>query len=326
MKTVIVLGLKNSGSGCVHDYLSNRTDFLSPFGSSEFKLCSDPAGLHNVYVNCFKNFSFFNPSNSISDFLDYIEKYQNYIVYPTFGNGKKLFKKEILSVSKKFIQKITEVLYFGNPEFSNFKINTFKNFYLRFKKKKTHFYPLRIPVNENKFLKESRYYINQIILRNLNIKKISKNQNIVLNQSSNIFDPLKSSQYFEKTKTIIVTRDPRDIFSSMKMRKSKGAPSYDVNLFCNWFLSCFDSINFKKSIKNKDILIVKFENFLQNFEKENKKICKFLSINKNFKLKKNPEIKFNLERSKNNIFKSKKNLSKFEYDLISKRLKKYLHW
>ena len=65
---------------------------------------------------------------------------------------------------------------------------------------------------------------------------------------------------------------------------------------------------------------------MQNFEKENKKICKFLSINKNFKLKKNQEIKFNLERSKNNIFKYKKNLYKFEYDLISKRLKKYLHW
>ena len=28
------LGLKNGGSGCVHDYLSNRVDFISPFGNN----------------------------------------------------------------------------------------------------------------------------------------------------------------------------------------------------------------------------------------------------------------------------------------------------
>ena len=52
----------------------------------------------------------------------------------------------------------------------------------------------------------------------------------------------------KNSKIIIVTRDPRDIFSSMKTRQSKGSPSYDVNLFCEWFLSCFNRLNFKKTI------------------------------------------------------------------------------
>ena len=96
-----------------------------------------------------------------------------------------------------------------------------------------------MPVNEKKFIKESRLFIKKIILNNLNKKTIHKNQNIVLNQASNIFDPINSSQYFYNRKVIIVTRDPRDIFSSMKTRKSKGPPSYDVHLFLKWFKKGF---------------------------------------------------------------------------------------
>ena len=103
MKTVIVLGLMNSGSGAVYDYLASRSDFLSPFGSSEFKFCSDPMGLHNLYSNFYENFSFFNPSNAIEEFLKYTKKYQNYIVYPTYGNKRKLFKKKIYTIVEKYI-------------------------------------------------------------------------------------------------------------------------------------------------------------------------------------------------------------------------------
>ena len=112
------------------------------------------------------NFSFFNPSNSINEFIKYVERYQNYIVYPTRGNGKKLFKSQFLEICMKYIDRITKVLYFGNPEFSNFKINKLTNVYLKFKRTKSHFYPIRIPVNEKIFLKESQLFIQQIILRN----------------------------------------------------------------------------------------------------------------------------------------------------------------
>jgi len=326
MKTAIVLGTMNSGSGIVHDYLSSRADFLSPFGNSEFKLCVDPMGLHNLYNSCYKNFSFFNPANAINDFLDYLEKYQNYIVYPTYGNGQRLFKKKIIKLSREFINNITEVLYYGNPEFSNFKINKFQNIYLKVKKERYKFYPVRMPVNEKKFVKESRLFIKKIILNNLNKKTIHKNQNIVLNQASNIFDPINSSQYFYNRKVIIVTRDPRDIFSSMKTRKSKGSPSYDVYLFLKWFKKCFDNSTFKKALNNKDVLIVKFENFLNNFDIENKKICKFLKINEKFKFKNTSEILFNLEKSKNNMYKSKKNLTFNENKILKKNLRKFLQW
>ena len=325
MKTVVVLGIKNSGSGCIYDYLSSRNDFLSPFGSSEFHLCSDPMGIHNIYVNCYENFSFFNPSNSMSDFLEYVKKYQDHVVYPKLGQETRLFKTRFFDLSKEFIEKITKVIYYGNPEFSNFKISRIKDYYLRLKKKKKKFYPIRIPVDQKIFLKESQIFVKKIMQENLQ-EKIKNNQNVVLNQASNIFNPIKSSQYFENTKLIIVTRDPRDIFSSMKTRESKGAPSYDVNLFCDWFLNCFDNFTFKNRLKNNKIFNIKFENFVEDFEKQNTKLCKFLNIKKNYKVKKNYEFTFDLNKSKKNIYKSKTFLTKYEYNLIKKKLNKYLHW
>lgn len=326
MKTIIVLGLMNSGSGAVHDYLSSRSDFESPFGTNEFKLCVDPMGLDNLYVNCYKNFSFFNPSNAINDFLDYVEKLQNYVVYESYGKAKKLFNQKLETPSLEFVNKITEILYYGNPEFSNFKISNVKSLYLKFKKKRYNFFKVRIPVKEKFFLKESKKYIEKIILNNINKKKLHPNKNIVLNQAANIFNPIQSSQYFEKRKIVIVTRDPRDMFSSMKKRKSKGPPSYNVKLFIKWYKKCFDNISFKKKLNNKLILLVKYEDFINNFNKENKKICKFLSISSNYKLKKNFYPKFNLEDSRKNLYKSKKFLSNHENLLIKKHLGKFLQW
>ena len=172
MKTTIVLGLMNSGSGAVHDYLSSRTDFYSPFGTSEFKLCVDPMGLDNVYVNCYENFSFFNPSNSIDEFTKYIKKIQNYIVYETYGKGKKLFRQNLDKSTIEFVNKITDIYYYGNPEFSNFKISNFESLYLKLIKKRYNFFKVRIPVKKEIFINESIKYIEKIILYNLNKKKL----------------------------------------------------------------------------------------------------------------------------------------------------------
>ena len=324
MKTVIVLGLMASGSSVVHNYLSSREDFESPFGQNEFKLCADPTGLHYLYINCYKGFGFFNPSNAIDEFLNYTGKVQNYNVYEKRGQPKKLYKKNFNIISKEFVKKITDVSYKANPEFSNFKINSFKSFALKLKRQRYSFFNVRLPVDEKRFLMEAKKYINKTILNNLEVKKLKKN--IVLNQAANLFDPINSSQYFENKKIIVVLRDPRDIFSSMKHRRPKAQPYRSVYTFIKWFKRCFDTKNFKKNLKHKDILVINFEDFVTNFDKENKKLCKFLNISNSFKLNKNYSKLFNLEFSKKNIYKSKFNLTSYEFNLIKKKLKKFLLW
>lgn len=322
MKYIIVVGIQNSGSGAVHDYLANRKDCESPFGPNEFKLCVDPMGLHNLYLNFYINYSFQSSSNACFDFLNYTKKIQNFLVYPSKGIKKKLYNDNFYNLSKEFIEKISKIKFYGRPEFSNFKINKFENFLLKFKKNRYSFFPIIVPVKKEKFIKESKKYINRIIENNLN-KKLYKNAKIVLNQSINIFDPTESSKYFENSKIIYVTRDPRDMFSSMRFNKAGAAPWMNVDYFIEWYKYYFDNHEFKRKLKNKDILHVKFENFVTDFKKENSRICKFLKINSNFKLV-DKNCFFDLNASKKNLFKYENYLSKNENNKIKNQLKKFL--
>ena len=78
--------------------------------------------------------------------------------------------------------------------------------------------------------------------------------------------------------------------------------------------------NFKNLKNNKKIIFIKYENFILNYEKETKRLLRFL------KLKKLKNKKFDINNSKKNIFKAKKILNKKELNLIEKKLKNYLQW
>ena len=109
----------------------------------------------------------------------------------------------------------------------------------------------------------------------------------------------------------------------MKSHQSGASPCENVNLFIEWYKHYFDNDAFKKKLKHKDVLHVKFKDFVTNFEKENLKICRFLGINSKFKFKKDNRL-FDLKVSKKNLTKYINYLSKNENDLIKKKLNKFL--
>ena len=322
MKYINVLGIQNSGSSAVYDYLVSRNDCVSPFGVNEFRLCVDPLGLHNLYLNFYKNHSFMSASNARYDFLDYTNKLENLFVYESKGVKKKLYNKNFSLISENFINRVTKSKFYGRPQFSKFKLNKFENFLLKIKKNYSSFFPIIVPETKEKFLIEAKKYINNITQNNLH-KKLRKDSNIILNQSINIFDPIESSNYFENRKIIYVTRDPRDMFSSMKSNQSGASPCENVNLFIEWYQHYFDNDEFKKRLKHKDIIHVKFKDFVTNFEKENLRICKFLRIKSKFTFKKNDRL-FDLNVSKKNLTKYINYLSNEENNLIKKKLNKFL--
>jgi len=236
----------------------------------------------------------------------------------------------MLVFTEKFIKNVTSVKYYGLPHYSNFTLTKVQKIYLKimtniFKKNINELKTISIilPKKEEVFLSEAKKYINSIL--NYYSKQNINNKTIVLNNAADITDPINSSQYFENRKILVVTRDPRDIFSSMKSRKSRAAPWYNVDTFISWYKYSFGNEKFQKKLNNKIILKIKFENFVKNFDRENKKICKFLGIREKYFLK-NVPYKFNIDDSKKNLAKSKKYLSKKEFSLIEKKLSPYLQW
>ena len=104
----------------------------------------------------------------------------------------------------------------------------------------------------------------------------------------------------------------------MKKRKSLAYPGHNIKLFIKWYKNLMKFVENNKN--SKEIINIKYENFLINHQFEAKRLLKFLN------LKPTKQSNFNLQNSKINIFKAEKNLTKKELRLIEKKLKKYLQW
>ena len=330
MQTVIVLGTHNSGSGLIHEYLSCRSDFSSPFGHNEFKICSDPGGLNYLYNSAYNNPGFFNTSFAVSNFLYYLKNLQNAKEYKNEKIKVYLYKKNLLIEAKKFLNKITDVQYFAIPHYKRINLSTFEKIQLKINKKIFSKNLPEIKLNsiilfqdKEKFIKEANIFINKILLSNIQKNQIRKN--IVLNNGGDILNPIETTKYYSKPKIIVVSRDPRDIFASMKSRESLATPWYNVDIFINWYKKCFERNTYLKQ-QNSKIINLKFENILKNFEKENSKICKFLSIKERVKMEKKNYFNFDIATSKKNIGKYKIFLNKNEIKKIEKQLKKFLSY
>ena len=170
-----------------------------------------------------------------------------------------------------------------------------------------------VPVNKKEFLKYTKKFIFDIFkqTKNFNSKK-----NIVIEQGGNFWSPVSSTIFYgNNRKIVLVSRDPKAIYSSMKNRNSLSYPGNDLKIFVKWYKNIMLKID--KNQHNK-IIKIEFEKFFGNFKIESKKFCKLL------KIKNDTKNKFNLDNTYKNLHKYKKYLSKKEIDYINKHLSEYI--
>ena len=319
---IIVVGSGYSGSSAIRDYLISRKDCIAPFYNQEFRFINDPDGIDSLYFNLYKNFSLNTSSESLSRF----EIFAKNTSQIKFNDGKKLsflYSPDFMNVIEGYIEKIIEIEYPANPQFKMIAGSKYKNFLNKvhkniFKKNLNQQFKMRITCGEKYFLTSTKKLIENIIL--LNIKKTKKNilPNIILDQAVNFFNPETAFKYFDNLKIIIVTRDPRSVYYSLKSRDSKKYPWRNIETFTKWYKIMMNSRQRKKN--NHNILNIKFESFAKSFSKEAIKINKFLDI-KDLK-----NYSFNHKTTYYNAYKAKKLLSTNERKYIEKKLQKYLQW
>ena len=319
-KIVLVGGPGNSGSGAIHDLIKSSDKFISPFDGQEFRMVNDPYGLDSLFKSFYESGNFYNFSAALKDFYDY-NVFLSEIKIRNNRNKNFLIKnkKKYTFLIETFIKKITEVEYYGYPQFSKFRISYLKNLDFKFKNliySNNQKRPMKmiIPKKKKIFLKESQLLLKGIFEINLNEKNRFKN--IILNQGLNIFNPLSSVKFYGKAKCIIVLRDPKSIFYSMKSRKSFGYPGYNLDLFIDWYKKYFEKF---KKIKSKNILYIQFEKFFLNSKSEIKKLSNFLGEEIAYK-------NFDFIKTEKNLFKAKNFLKVSEMNKIDKKLKKYIFW
>ena len=92
--------------------------------------------------------------------------------------------------------------------------------------------------------------------------------------------PDKCQKFYKNSKIIIVSRDPKAIYWSMKRRNSLSYPGHDLKLFVKWYLEIKKRQNI---IKNKNIIYLNYGNFFINFEGQKNNLLKKLKLNLNIK-------------------------------------------
>ena len=316
LKKIIVLGSGNSGAGGIHDYLLSRDDIISPFNGSEFRLINDPDGLDDLYTSLYEKFSINQSALSILRFQKFIKR----LVDSKFNKKNYVYSNELVKISDDFLNKIIEISYNGSPQFYFDKMSKnqkyifyFKRFVLRKQSRSIDLLKMSLPVNKNEFFKNCENYLQKIFSTNCNL---STTKGIVINQGGNFWYPLSSTKYYGKnTYPILVTRDPKGIFWSMKRRKSLSYPGHDIKIFVRWYRSIMEKIDLNEF---KKIIHIRYENFFSNYRSEKIKLCDKLGIPAE------TNDKFNLANTKKNLFKFKDNLQYAEIEFIDKELKEFI--
>ena len=321
MKVIITVSPGNSGGGAVHDFIYQNTEFKSPFKGHEFRLITDPDGIINIHRNFFRNYSLNNSIDALERFKQYTNAFSK-LKMKVGKEKKEIFNKNFLILRDDYLKKIIKTSYSALPQFHYLKLDFKKKFFLNIKSKfynknKNRLNETFVPIfyDEKKFIIETKIFLKKLIKTHT-----IKNNKIILDQSISIWNLDEIFKYFEDIKIILVTRDPRSIFYSMKSRSSNSYPGHNIKKFVTWYTFIMKKFekNFKQTKYKKKILKINFEDFVSN-KSTKKKILNFINAKEINNI-------FNFEKSKNNAFKAKKLLNKNHQEYIKKNLKKNLQW
>jgi len=319
---IIVIGSGFSGSGAIFDYLVGRPDIADPFFGQEFRLLHDPGGITQLHSAIGSQFSVHQANAAIRQFEKICS--MRYGISPSrwlyrFISGKKVIPTISKQALSTYVNKITCVEYPGQTNHELFlkpllwkRIIVLTRLLWRKLGGRLNGGTLRLPVAENEFLAQTKNFLDLLLLSN---EYNTETKGLVVNQGGSFWRPVSSTRYFgENRRIVLVSRDPRDIFSEIKIL----GYSYPGNAeaFCKWYQKVMERID-EDEWQKTSVLHLKFEEFVINFESVKKRIDLFLGLNDEV----TSTYEANLSLKNIGIFKNR--LSASEQEIISSQLENF---
>ena len=325
---VIVTGFYSSGSSAVIDFLKDL-DNVVVCDLDEVRFLQDPFGVSDLEYNLVENPHRHNSSQSIKYFLRVVDKLQP--AHKKRGPYFSMFHGQFRKLSYDYANSLINFSFNG---YNHNDINTLGPFNLlsyKLRRKiivlltkdvRHNFYPKLVDYcswpSEDYFLDKTNEYLNS-----LSVAANPCSKGIV------VFDQLFPSsnldryiRYFLSSKTILVNRDPRDVYlCSTKEIRDHVIPTKDINQFCEWY----DNTRKQNAhIDTTSIMEIDFESLVLDFNKTAQKICEFLNIP--FDLHRHVFNHFQPGVSKHNVNqKLKYKDNENEIKIIEEKLKNYLY-
>lgn len=296
MKMIIgTCGFSWSGSSAAADFLAEFDENLV-YNDDEFIIAFFPDGIEDLDFNlnykCAKFISstvaiprfkrvahdlLFKPTNGQIDRIT--ESYLDSLIQVKWlgkGQGQSLLHNRF--VYENIAQKLTLRLLNRIPESFARKIK---------------FYPLgdmMYSICPDSFVEKTQDYTDEI----LRAIGLDLSKNIVLDQPFAGNNPINSMKYYRDSRCIIVDRDPRDLYMLAKEyfpRRSYQVPHDNVDDFINYFYHMHKNLD--KICRNKNVLYIKFEDLVYDYDNTGRNIIDFLGLGEH----KNRKKYFKPERS-----------------------------
>ena len=270
-----ICGFSWSGSSAVADFLAEFNE-NQVYNESEFLLAFYPDGIedldYNLNTKCSK---FLSSTVAVPRFrkiakmlLDgkthgkigqLTDDYLNNIIQVKWlgtGQGQELlFDKRIYNLAMRALRRLSE------PIARKYKVP-----------------PLRMmeyAIRPERFVEATKDYTDNI-LREIGL---DMSKNIVLDQPFAGNNPIHCMQYFRNSKAIIVDRDPRDLYLMAKVyypTRTYACPHEKVDDFISFFYHMHKDL--KRVAEHPDVLCIKFEELVYEYELTTKRIIEFLGL------------------------------------------------
>ena len=331
MTFINVAGYFGTGSSAVVDLLKEFKDFYEC--DAEIRFIKDPYGISQLENALVNQWELVNSAAAIADFREMCRKGCRPGGNNPFAKAGLAYKQRIatdfMDIVDEYIGRLTEYQYIG--DFYHFK---FKKPYLKYVIDRIRFaielyskgkyktanrsmrplcfsYP-----SQDLFNEATQWFLERIFHEHI---KGKEHPYILLDQAVSPNNPSVIHRYFKNTKLIIVDRDPRDTF--VNEYRAICYLDNDYNSVEGGHRYALRQRALRSGlIKDKDIMYIRFEDLIINYEETKRKIADFLGVSLEDHIFPKQFLKPEVSIKNIGIWKTYYNDFKYTIDTIEKEL------
>ena len=279
MEKIACVGYHATGAGVIDDLFREFDNVAQGAYEVECRLLQDPDGIADLEWNLVNNPHRLNSGFAVKRFLNYVKR--------TDRTYRKIFGKQWRALSEEYARAIIKIDYKGYWHGDIWLLNPLLRGYHLFRRalskvapkrwKKPSYYnyfpwlhTYHACMEETDFLNATRKYIDNLC----DAMNPDKKEYVVLDQPFSPSNLSLYSRYVNDVKTIVVDRDPRDVYIFQKMIKEHTLPS-DVYEFCAVYR---DSRKKLSEPSEGTCLYVTFEDMIYHYDEFVPKILNFVGI------------------------------------------------
>lgn len=279
---ISIVGYGWTGSSLVVDLLKEFDGYDGL--DIEFSMIWEPNGLLDLEKALIDDWDFLRHDTAIRDFVSYCRVLNSSSLFSIGFDLSNKLGVDFMLETHTFINRLQNFKYRGRSRLLDYELSTFKLFKRRVERKifsytsPTMMYMAR-PSRE-KFLSEAKIYMDNLFR---NYSKNNNVSNIILDQSIPASNVLKTMNYFNNIKSIVIDRDPRDVYVNLIKRNaligvecSLAKNKQGVEKFVQWHKILREQDELEQD-KDK-ILRLNFEDIIMDYDNSVKKIIDFLDI------------------------------------------------